>query len=185
MALDIQAIGMIEFNSIAAGIEAADVMLKSAGVQPLILKTICPGKYLASVYSDVSSVESSVHAGLDLAGDSVVDHFVIPNISPVVISAMTSSVDLISGSAVGIIETFSAATSFISADAAVKASNVDLIDVRLAMGLGGKGLVILSGDVASTETAVEAGSSQAALSGLLVRKTVITNISPQLLNYLL
>lgn len=185
MALDIQALGMIEFNSIAAGIEASDVMLKSAGVQPLILKTICPGKYLASVYSDVSSVEASIKAGLDLASDAVVDHFIIPNISPVVISAMTSSVDLVAGSAVGIIETFAAASAFIAADIAVKASNVDLIEVRMAMGLGGKGLAILSGDVASVETAVVSGSSQAAISGLLVRKTVIPNISPQLLDSLL
>lgn len=184
MALDIQALGMIEFNSIAAGIEAADVMLKSAGVQPLILKTICPGKYLTSVYSDVSSVESAIQAGLDLAGDAVVDHFVIPNISPMVISAMANTVDHINGSAVGIIETFSAATAFIAADMAVKASSVDLIEVRLAMGLGGKGLVILAGDVASTEAAVESGASQAALSGLLIRKAVIPNISPQLMSYL-
>ena len=40
---------MVEFNSIAAGIDAADQMVKTAQVDPLFFKTICPGKFVAAV----------------------------------------------------------------------------------------------------------------------------------------
>lgn len=43
------AVGMVEFNSIAAGIDAADQMVKTAQVDPLFFKTICPGKFVAAV----------------------------------------------------------------------------------------------------------------------------------------
>lgn len=70
---EIQAIGMIEFNSIAEGIEAADAMLKAASVQVLTAKTICPGKFLAGVHSNVAAVEASVAAGLGVGACAAVD----------------------------------------------------------------------------------------------------------------
>ena len=58
-------------------------------------------------------------------------------------------------------------------DAAVKAADVQLLDVRVALGLGGKGYALMTGDVAAVNAAVEAGSTAAAESGLLVSKVVI------------
>jgi microcompartment protein CcmL/EutN len=176
---------MIEFNSIAAGIEAADRMFKAALVEPLMLKTICPGKLLVGVYSDVAQVQASIGAGLEHGKGAVVDHFVIPNIDPTVISAMTRTVESIRGAAVGVIETFSAASAIEAADRAVKAADIDLIEVRIAMGLGGKGLCLLSGDVAAVEAAVSAGASDAAGKGLLVNRVVIPSISPQVLRQIM
>ena len=42
----IQTIGMLEFNSIAKGIETCDVMLKAAEVSLIRTSTVCPGKYI-------------------------------------------------------------------------------------------------------------------------------------------
>lgn len=56
------AIGMVELNSIAKGIEVTDVMLKSANVTLLSAKTLCPGKYLIMVGGDVTAVQQSVKA---------------------------------------------------------------------------------------------------------------------------
>jgi microcompartment protein CcmL/EutN len=181
----LQAAGMIEFNSIAAGIEAADHMFKAAQVEPLVLKTICPGKFLAGVYADVARVKASINAGLDSGKVYVVDHFVIPNIDHSVISAMNGAVEKAGGAAVGVIETFSASSSITAADTAVKAAKIDLIEVRLAMGLGGKGLCILSGDVGAVQMAVHAGAADAGAKGLLVNKVIIPSISPQVLRYIL
>jgi microcompartment protein CcmL/EutN len=176
---------MIEFNGIAAGIEAADRMFKAAAVEPLILKTICPGKLVAAVYSDTAQVKAAIDAGLAAGKWTVVDYFMIPNIDHAVISAITRSVEHVSGAAVGVIETFSAASAIEAADAAVKSANVDLIEVRLAMGLGGKGLCILSGDVGSVEAAVASAASITAAKGLLVNKVVIPGISPEVLRHLI
>ncbi len=61
--------------------------------------------------------------------------------------------------AVGVMEYFSVTASIFSADAAVKAADVDLVDVRLGTGIGGKSFVILTGEVAAVTEAVKAGVS--------------------------
>ena len=66
------------------------------------------------------------------------------------------------------IETFSASSIIEVADAAVKAADVTLFRVHLAMALGGKGFVLLTGDVASVEAAVAVGSRIAGEEGILV-----------------
>lgn len=181
----LQAVGMIEFNSIAVGIQAADAMLKAAQVAPLIIKTICPGKFVAAVHGDVASVKAAVGAGLDTAGGVAVDHFLLPNIAPEVVSALSCTGEQQPGNAVGVIETYSAASAVVAADTAVKASQVTIMEVRLAMGLGGKAICLLSGDVASVQAAVSNASAAVAETGLLVRQVVISGISPELLPYIM
>ena len=148
------AVGMVEFNSIAAGIDAADQMVKTAQVDPLFFKTICPGKFVAAVTGDVAAVSASVNAGRETHADALVDWFIIPNIHRDVIGALAGSI-------------------VVASDAAVKAADVQLLDVRVALGLGGKGYALMTGDVAAVNAAVEAGSTAAAESGLLVSKVVI------------
>ena len=167
------AVGMVEFNSIAAGIDAADQMVKTAQVDPLFFKTICPGKFVAAVTGDVPAVSASVNAGRETHADALVDWFIIPNIHRDVIGALAGATGITERGALGIIETFSAASIVVASDAAVKAADVQLLDVRVALGLGGKGYALMTGDVAAVNAAVEAGSTAAAESGLLVSKVVI------------
>ncbi len=164
---------MVEFNSIAAGIDAADQMVKTAQVDPLFFKTICPGKFVAAVTGDVAGVSASVNAGRETHADALVDWFIIPNIHRDVIGALAGATTISERGALGIIETFSAASIVVASDAAVKAADVQLLDVRVALGLGGKGYALMTGDVAAVNAAVEAGSASAAESGLLVSKVVI------------
>ncbi len=185
MEAKLQALGMIECNSIAAGIEAADFMVKAAQVEILMLKTICPGKFVVAVYGEVASTEAALAAGLASGKDTVVDHFIIPNINQSVVKAMSCAVESPRGAAVGVIETFSAAASIYAADTAVKAADVDLIEVRVAMGLGGKAFCLLCGDVAAVESAVESGAATAANKGLLVRKVVIPSMAPEVVRHLM
>ena len=164
---------MVEFNSIAAGIDAADQMVKTAQVDPLFFKTICPGKFVAAVTGDVAAVSASVNAGRETHADALVDWFIIPNIHRDVIGALAGATGITERGALGIIETFSAASIVVASDAAVKAADVQLLDVRVALGLGGKGYALMTGDVAAVNAAVEAGSTAAAESGLLVSTVVI------------
>ena len=167
------AVGMVEFNSIAAGIDAADQMVKTAQVDPLFFKTICPGKFVAAVTGDVAAVSASVNAGRETHADALVDWFIIPNIHRDVIGALAGATTISERGALGIIETFPAASLVWASDAAVQAADVQLRDVRVALGLGGKGYALMTGDVAAVNAAVEAGSASAAESGLLVSKVVI------------
>jgi microcompartment protein CcmL/EutN len=182
----LQAVGMIEFNSIAGGIEGADYMVKAAQVEPFMMKTICPGKFVVAIHGEVAAVQASVDAGLEFGKDAIIDHFVIPNISMDVINAIGGSIgDFRGGAALGVIETFSAASCVVASDAASKAAEVDVLDVRLAMGLGGKAFCLLAGDVGAVEQAVAAGGEKAAEGGLLVRKVVIPGVAPEVLRHIL
>jgi microcompartment protein CcmL/EutN len=167
------AIGMIEMNSIAKGYAVGDAMLKAANVEILFNRTICPGKFMVMVAGDVAAVEAAMTAGLELGVETIVDELIIPNVHPSVFSAISGTRVIQQTAALGIIETFSVASIIEAADAAVKAANVELIDVHLAMAIGGKGYATLTGDVAAVTAAVAAGVEYIKDKGCLVERVVI------------
>ena len=176
------AVGMIELSSIALGYEVEDAVLKAADVQLLLARTVCSGKYLIIVGGNVSPVQTAIEAGRQIAPDGVIDSIVIPNVDRTIFPAISASVDLGPGDAdaLGVIETFSAASAVEAADAAVKAGNVIPFRIHLAMAIGGKGYVLLTGDVMACRAAVAAGSDVAAEHGLLVNRVVIPRPRPEL-----
>ena len=178
-------IGLIELNSIAIGIETGDVMLKAAFVKLLRAATICPGKYIVLVYGDVDAVRASVSSGRDCGGENVIDHLIIPNIHPSVIPAIAAATEIETVDAVGVVETFSAASSIVAADLAAKAADVQLIEVRLANGIGGKSFVVLTGEVAAVQASVAAGAAHPREQGLLVKSVVIPSPHQELREALL
>lgn len=174
-------IGLIELGSIAAGFNTADAMLKAANVQILLSRSICSGKYIVMVGGDVAAVQASVDSGAAVSKGSVVDTFVIPNVHPDVFPAISGTGKAEMLGSLGIIESFSVASLIEGADAAAKAANVTLLEIRLAMALGGKAFLTMTGDVAAVEAAVEAGAHVVAQKGLLVNKVVIPSPRPELL----
>lgn len=174
------AIGLIELNSIAAGIEVTDVMLKTADVELVLARTICSGKYLVLVAGEVAAVKASMATGLAQWQTAVIDSMIIPNVHPSVFPALAGTNEMPQPGSLGIIESFSVASLLEAADAAAKAANVQLLEIRLAMALGGKAFVTLTGDVASVRAAVEAGAALVAEKGFLVNKVVIPAPTPGL-----
>lgn len=175
------ALGMIETNSIPAGIEAGDAMMKAADVRLVTAQAVCAGKYIVIVTGDVAAIKASVSAGTEIAGYALVDSISIPNVHKQVIQAMSASTEIGTPGALGIIETFSLASAVICADAAVKAANVELIEVRLGRGLGGKSFVVLTGDVAAAKAAVEAAAGLEEAQGMVARTVVIPSPHPDIL----
>jgi microcompartment protein CcmL/EutN len=174
-------IGGVELSSIAKGFEAADAMLKTSDITLLVSRTICPGKYLILVSGDVGAVNAAVEAGANKAAHALVDNFVIPNIHPEVFPAIEGTAVVEELEALGVIEAFSVSALIEAADAAVKAGSVRLLEIRLAMALGGKAFVTMTGSVAAAETAVAAGAAAVAKKGLLVEKIVIPQPRKELL----
>ena len=105
-----RAIGMVEFNSIAKGIYAADQMAKISEVEFAAATSTCPGKYIAIVHGDVAAVEDSVRIGERMAGEFFIDSIIIPNVDPGVFPAITGATMPERVQAVGIMESFSLAT---------------------------------------------------------------------------
>ncbi len=175
-------IGLIELGSIAAGFEVCDAMLKAAAVELVLARSICSGKYIVMVRGDVGAVQAAVEAGRYAGGFSLIDSFVIPNVHESIFPALSGSGMQHGMEALGIIESFSVASLIEGADAAAKSANVRLLEMRLAMALGGKAFVTLTGDVAAVQSAVDAGARVVAEKGLLVNKVVIPSPRPELLS---
>lgn len=167
------AIGMIELTSIARGIYATDLMLKTADVEIVTANPICPGKYIAVVQGDVAAVDSSVSLGVETAGEYLVDSFILPNVHPAVFPAITATTMPQELGALGIMESFSVASMITAADAALKAADIEALELRLGTGLGGKAYFTFTGDVAAVQAGIEAGKAVALEKGLLVNIEVI------------
>jgi microcompartment protein CcmL/EutN len=179
---DISSIGLIELSSVATGFLVQDTMLKAGNIKLLMARSICSGKYLIVVAGDVTSVAAAVQAGGVAAGASLIERRQIARVHPSVLEAISNAVDIDPRQlrSIGIVETFSAASIIEVADAAVKSANVTLLRIHLAMALGGKGFVLMAGDVASVQAAVAAGAKIAGEDGMLVGKGVIAAPSEEL-----
>lgn len=176
------AIGMVEFNSIAKGIETCDYMVKAAQVDLIRSSTICPGKYVVLIAGETGSVKASMAEGAARGGECVVDTLTLPNVHPQLIPALSMTTQVENPGAVGVLEYYSVASAITAADVAAKAANITLIEVRMGFAVGGKGYVTLTGDVGAVRAAVAAAERE---TELLVGTTVIPRPAPQLFQSLL
>ena len=179
------ALGMLEVNSIAAGIEAGDAMLKAAGVTLTLAQPVCSGKFIVMVQGDVAAVKSSVDAGLSHGGENLVDSLLIPKVHPQVFQAVAGTGEIPEQGAIGVLETFSLAACIYASDAAVKAADIQLLEIRLGRGLGGKSYVTLTGDVSAVSEAVQVGKSHPQCQGMITRSAVIPAPHPAIRDALL
>jgi len=159
------AIGLLEFDSIARGIEAGDAMAKRSPLEVIRAGTVHPGRYLVLVGGLTADVEEALDAGRSLGG--VTDELFLPDVHPDVVASVggVRRVDD-DGEALGVVETSTVAAVIRAADAGVKAARVAIRELRLADDLGGKGYVLFGGEVAEVEAAVEAGESRVAGAGV-------------------
>jgi microcompartment protein CcmL/EutN len=173
-----KSVGLIELSSIAAGFSVADSALKAGNVKLMLSRSICSGKYMILLAGDTASVEAAITTGNECAGGCLIDHVVIANLHPDVLSAIGRTSPVEPTGALGIFESFNVATLIKAADAAAKAADVQLLEVRLAMALGGKAFCTLTGDVSSVQAAVAAGRAVIAEAGVLVNAVVIPRPHP-------
>ena len=167
------AVGIIELKSIAKGVEACDSALKSAGTSLVSAHPSCPGKYEIILTGGIADVDAAVSHVKGRFESTIVDTAVMGRIDPQVVTALFGTESTSKSGSLGVIETFSAASAIKAADIAVKTANVAIYDLRVSRGMGGKGLVMITGDVGDVSASVEAGAEYAANLGLLMNKSVI------------
>lgn len=178
---------MIEFKSVAAGMTAADIMVKTSEVDIVEAQTVCPGKYIAIITGDLSAVKASVDTAMDMGGENGIDSFVLGNPDESIFPAIlgTTNVTADDVNALGVIETFDAAQIIVAADNAVKTSDIRLIEIRLARGMCGKSYVTLTGEVAAVKAAVDRAKEVVSRSGMLLDTTVIARPDRKFINKIL
>ena len=168
-----KAVGFVEIKSIPVGIQTADEMVKAGNVELLLSTPICPGKYVIIVGGHVGPVKAAMSKAELVSGIYLIDTH-IAGVTP------TQQIQ-----AVGAIETISALTAIIAADTAVKASKVSIVDLRIARGLGGKGYLVITGEVSSVRSAVNACLAKLGISGEVTSTSIIPRPHPQIVESLL
>ncbi|GAB4154674.1 MAG: hypothetical protein Fur0021_21470 [Candidatus Promineifilaceae bacterium] len=176
--MDFPALALLEFSTIAAGIVAGDAMVKHAPIASLQTGTVQPGHYLVLVTGDVAAVEEAVRAGQAAAQADLRDLVFLPNVHPAVVAGLSGVRQLPEADALGIVETQTAAAVIRAADAGMKNTEVDLVQLRLADGLGGRGVAFFTGLVADVEAAV--ATAAAAAQAQLLRQAVISQLHPDM-----
>jgi microcompartment protein CcmL/EutN len=171
------ALALLEFSSIAVGMLAGDAMVKRATLNVVRAGTVQPGHFLVLIGGEVAEVEEALKAGREVSTDALCDHIFLAGVHPDVVRALAGGRSVQENEALGIVETRTVPAAIEAADKGVKGAQVNLLEIRLADGLNGKGIVLFTGIVSDVEAALDI--AEAALhEGQGIRRVVI----PQLHN---
>jgi len=150
------ALALLEFDTIAAGILASDLMVKRAPIALLRCGTIHPGRFLILVGGSVASTEEAFVAGVQLGENqnALTSSIFLGDVHPALHDAVLGERQELTGDALAVVETRSSPPLLAAVDAAVKSTPVILSEVRLGDDLGGHALALMSGDLTDAETAL-------------------------------
>lgn len=175
-----KALGMVEYTTVSSGMQAADLIVKTADVEILEASTVCPGKYMVTFAGDLSAVKAALEKCKKQYPAKLIDSFVLGNPHKDVIPAICGSTDVSEVEALGVFETYSAASAVVAADNTVKTSMVKLIEIRLARGMCGKSYVLITGDIAAVTAAIERAKNNCGDTGMYLDCAVIPRPSKDL-----
>lgn len=180
-----KAIGMVEYKTVSAGITAADAMVKTADISIIEAQTVCPGKYIAIISGDLSAVKAAVDNAKTLHGNHLINSFVLGNPHESIFPAIYGAANIENVSALGVMETYDATSIIVAADEAAKTAIVDLVELRIARGMCGKSYLMLTGDVAAVEAAIERAKNAVKDDGMYLDSTVIAHPDAKIRNAIL
>ena len=149
------AIALIELSNIADGLVVADRMLKQSPIAMLKAGTLSGGKYLILIGGSVAAVDEAYKTGMHIAESSCIDHILIPDVHPELYQAIIADCPKPSRESLVTIETTSLATIVAIADASLKSTHIQLVDLRLADNYAGKAYVIYNGAIEEVQDALD------------------------------
>lgn len=173
------AIALIECSNLPAGISAADAMVKKSPIAMLKSGTVSQGKFLILVGGSTASVEEAYREGLRVAGRSVVDSLILPDVHPQVHRAILGHRQPCDADSLGILETHTVAAIIEAADAGVKGAEVAIVEMRLADGYGGKGYTLFSGKLEEVEAAMQIARERIGERRVITATQIIASLHPE------
>jgi microcompartment protein CcmL/EutN len=169
------AIALLEVASIAHGLYLCDVLVKKAPVRLLRTEAVSPGKFLVLFGGDVASVEESHRAALEEAEGELVDTLLLAQVHSQLLPALEGRFPPVELDAIGIYEVHTVATGLLAIDAALKAADVSLVNLRVASGIGGKVYFTVTGSHSEVEAALDAADGPGLATGARVRRVIVPN----------
>lgn len=179
-----RAIGLVEYKSIPLGIESANAMLREADVELVFSSPVCPGKYVTIIEGTVDSVRRALQKSERTGREFMLDSQIILNPNDQVCPAITGTTVVDEVENVGGVETMGAIASVRAGDLAAKSSNVRLMEIRIARGLGGKSYVLFCGELESVKNAVTVCMREIGEEGGITSSTVVSAPHPKLIPFL-
>lgn len=170
-----KAIGMVEYKTVSTGLLVADTMLKTAQVEIIEAQTVCPGKYIVLLRGDLSAVNACIEVARSRYSEHLIDSFILGNPHESIFAAIYGATQIEKVKALGILETFSAASIIVAADVAAKTAQVELIELRIARGMCGKSYMMLTGEVAAVEAAIAKAKIEVGENAMLLDSSIIAN----------
>ncbi len=174
------AMALLEFETIATGVLASDLMVKHSPIALLRCGTIHPGRFLVLVGGSVASTQEAYAAGVKLGktegclSGSVFLGDVHPHLHDAVLGTRLE----LAGDALAVVETRSSPALLAAVDAAVKSTPVTLCEVRLGDDLGGHALALMSAKLTDAETALGICADRAG--DQLLARTLLPRLDPDL-----
>lgn len=154
----VDALAGVEVLGIPRGMVTVDALVKKAAARVVLSTPVSPGKFLVLIDGGVAEVEESLAEAERIAGDQLIDRFLLPfaheQLEPAVFGVLPPRSD----GAIGLVETSTSCAGIRSADAALKAADVKIVVLHLSVGIGGKCYYAFSGELFSVEASVEAAA---------------------------
>ena len=145
------AIAVLEFGSIADGIFSTDALLKKAPIAMIKSGTVSGGRYLIIIGGSTASVHESMSVAT-----GVHDSVFLPDIHEQLHDAILGKRAECRDDAVAILETTTVSANVRAAEAALKATGVDLVEIRLAdYEMSGKAVSVFCGELHEIEMAMQ------------------------------
>lgn len=179
------AIGMLELKTTPSGMKAADMMAKTAEVKILEAQTVCPGKYIVIISGALSAVQSAVETASKEYALNVLDSFILGNPHEDIFPAIYGSTEVDELESIGILEGYNAASIIEAADMAAKTAIVKLIELRIAKGMCGKSYMLLTGEIAAVEAAIQRATEFIGEKGMFLDSAVIARPDKELIKTIL
>jgi microcompartment protein CcmL/EutN len=150
---------MLQITDVPLGLRALDALVKEAPVDVLAAGTVQCGHYLVAFGGDVEAAQRSFARAKEIAGAATLDSVLLPDaerrIVPAFRDAVVRAPERERGDALGVVQTGACPILLGAVDAALKGARVDLVELRVADGLGGKALATFWGELADVEAAIE------------------------------
>ncbi len=151
------ALAMLLLGDIPPGLFVLDALAKEADVEVLQTGTIHCGRYLILFGGEVGPVERAWRRALDSAGPQVLDEVLLPHAEARLLPAIKSGVIRwpAPGDTLGVLQAATPPVLVRAVDATLKGTLVDLVELRVGDGIGGKAIASLWGETHDVVAAVD------------------------------
>jgi microcompartment protein CcmL/EutN len=148
---------MLLLGDIPPGLFVLDTLAKEAEVEVLQTGTIHCGRYLILFAGEVGPVERAWRRALDTAGRDVVDEVLLPHAEVRILPAIRTGAIRwpAPGDTLGVLQAATPPALVRAVDAALKGTLVDLVELRVGDGIGGKAIASLWGETHDMVAAVD------------------------------